>query len=875
MEQPIIEFKDFSFKYSSQKEPTLLHLNLSIRKGEKILIAGPSGCGKSTMANCINGLIPSSIEGEMTGTLEICGKNQKDWDIYELSRHVGTVMQDTDSQFVAITVGEDIAFALENQNRSLPEMKEKVLNMARIVSMEDFLRQSPEDLSGGQKQRVSLAGVMVDDVDILLFDEPLANLDPATGKKAIDLIDRIHKETGKTILIIEHRLADVLYRPVDRVIVMSDGTIVCDSTTEKLLRSSLLPELGIREPLFLSALKAAGCDLDEIPQVSDSSTLEIGEHNRALLQNWAASQPLRPALPPGEPIIEAEDLCYSYDGIKPVLTDVSFTIAKGEMVSLLGNNGAGKSTIASILMGIIAPDKGTIRIKGSPALDDTIAQRARTVGYVMQNPNHMISHTMIYDEVAFALRQRGMNEDDIQPRVMDMLSLCGLKAYNKWPISALSYGQKKRVTIASILISQPEVLILDEPTAGQDYRRYTDLMQFLTHINHELGITILFITHDMHLALEYTHRSLVLSNGHLLCDGPVSEVFSNGPLLEKANLKKTSLFDLASQAGISDISLFISKFIQSEEQSRAIDTSPVSVLPPVPEAPPSKHKVRKAKSGEQKFAFALSYQDVDSPIHRLNGVTKFLVFIGWVILCLTTFDIRILAVSLAASFIVLKLSHVPFKTFRPLFLAITYVVLVNAIFIFLFSPDQGQKYIGTSTVILGQASDKYALTLETLWYLMIVTMKYFTIFPMALAFASCTHPSEFASSLNKIGLSYRISYSVGLALRYIPEVSLTFSHIMHAQQARGVDISKNVPLSQRIRSVCRVIAPLVLSSMDRIDVITEALVLRGFCREDKRTWYMSRPLRASDWTVLSIFALWLALSLTLRFGFKTMFWYPF
>lgn len=256
--EPIIEFKDFSFKYRAQVEPTLRDINLSIMPGEKVLIVGPSGSGKSTLAHCINGLVPFSYNGDITGSLRINGKNPADLGLFGLSKMVGTVLQDTDGQFIGLTVAEDIAFALENDMVSQGEMIERVNEVAEMVDVKKLLENAPRELSGGQKQRVSMGGVMVDDVEILLFDEPLANLDPATGKRAIDLIDKIQKKKKTTIVIIEHRLEDALYRDVDRIIVVGEGRIVADSAPDELLATDILKEQGIREPLLCDGGKACG-----------------------------------------------------------------------------------------------------------------------------------------------------------------------------------------------------------------------------------------------------------------------------------------------------------------------------------------------------------------------------------------------------------------------------------------------------------------------------------------------------------------------------------------------------------------------------------------------------------------------------------------
>ncbi len=888
MQEPIISFKDFQFTYKAQKAPTIKGITLDIYEGEKVLLVGPSGSGKSTLGHCINALIPNAFEGVIEGSVSVASLDVATTDIYEVNRHVGTVLQDSDAQFVGLTVEEDIAFSLENQCMAQQEMIPQVTHMAHLVDMQDFLSQSPQEISGGQKQRVSLAGVLVDNVDILLFDEPLANLDPETGKRAIALIDELHRSTGKTIIIIEHRLEDVLSCPVDRILLIEDGQIVCDTTPEALLSGSLLEQKGIRDPLYLSALRQSGADLSVAKGIASIDTIDLDPYC-PLIRTWYQKRPEPTRAHDQKKQLIVSDLSFSYDGIRDVLTGISAEIYTGEMISILGKNGAGKSTLAQILMGIHRQDSGTIHFEGEDISSLSVTERSSLIGFVMQNPNHMISHSMIYDEVAFALRQRGYSEEEIRPRVMDVLQLCGLRAYHAWPISALSYGQKKRVTIASILVTEPKILILDEPTAGQDYVRYSHLMEFLSTLNRRTGLTILFITHDMHLALEYTDRALVLSDGLLLADQRVCEVFSDTGLLAKANLTVTSLYTLAKRCEIDDIPAFIDCFIQGEKERRP---EGVEVLPlekeglssqkargktrrKRKETPERKARrgVRSKQSG-RKFGFALSYEQTNSFIHSLNGVTKLVFFMLWIVLCLTTFDLRILIPSMLFAQAALASCKVPMKKFLPYIIAMTYVIVINAIFIYLFSPDQGQRYLGTKHILLGSPSAHYALTVETVFYLLVVCLKYFSIFPLALLFVTATHPSQFSSSLNRIGVRYKTSYAVGLAMRYLPEVTSSYTHILHAQMARGVDISKNVPLKQRISSVGKILAPLVLSSLDRIDVVTNAMVLRGFGKHPRRTWYLARKMKFSDVLVLVLMVCWISLSLYMRFGRAVMFWFP-
>lgn len=564
--QAIIEFRDFSFQYYSQAEPTLHNINLKIYRGEKILIVGPSGSGKSTLGHCLNGLIPFSYKGEIRGSLKINGLETKEQSIFKLSKMIGTVLQDADGQFVGLTVGEDIAFALENDNVPNVTMRERVKKVAAMVGMDDLLNSSPFELSGGQKQRTSLAGVMIDDVDILLFDEPLANLDPATGKAAIEIIDDIHKQSHKTIIIVEHRLEDVLHRGIDRVLVINDGRIVADTNPHELVASTILTENGIREPLYVTALKYAGVKVTSEMQPGHITTLNA-ELSRNALTAWHDSIRADNRQNTNPSILKMENVSFSYDGVRPILDDINFDIREGEMISIVGRNGAGKSTLAKLLCGFEKEDRGAILYKGGDIRNRTIKERAEIIGLVMQNPNQMISKPLIYDEVALGLRLRNVPEKQIAERVDKALKVCGLAPFKRWPISALSYGQKKRVTIASILVLDPKILILDEPTAGQDYRHYTEIMEFLVELN-KLGVTVIMITHDMHLMLEYTPRAIVLAGGRKIADAPASVVLTDSSVVEEANLKVTSLFNLAQMAGIKDGTHFVQRFIDYERRTK-------------------------------------------------------------------------------------------------------------------------------------------------------------------------------------------------------------------------------------------------------------------------------------------------------------------
>ena len=571
MSEALIRFEHFGFQYLAQAEPTLKDINLTIRKGEKILIAGPSGCGKSTLGNCLNGLIPFSYKGEMTGSLTIAGKETRSMSIFELSKRVGTVLQDSDGQFIGLTVAEDIAFALENDCVGRDELHSRVEEVAGIVGLQGHLSHAPGELSGGQKQRVSIAGVMVDDVEIFLFDEPLANLDPATGKQAMELIDEIRERTGACVIIIEHRLEDVLHRDVDRIVLMQNGCITADLSPDELLSTDLLKQAGVREPLYLTALKYAGVKISAAHRPSNIQKMTLSEEERRAVRDWYRNTETTALPAPDTDFLRIRDLDFAYDNGFTALQNINLQIRKGELLAIVGRNGAGKSTLSKVICGFEKPTRGTLEILDRDGYCDlsnrSIKERADHIGYVMQNPNQMICKTMIFDEVALGLRTRGVAEDVVKEKVEKALKICGLYAFRNWPVSALSFGQKKRVTIASILVLDPDMVILDEPTAGQDFRHYTEIMEFLRSLN-EAGYTIVMITHDMHLMLEYAQRAVVFCDGNILADDTSANILTDPDLVKRASLKETSLYDLALLCDIDDPGSFVQHFIDYDREVR-------------------------------------------------------------------------------------------------------------------------------------------------------------------------------------------------------------------------------------------------------------------------------------------------------------------
>ena len=558
----MISFKNFSFKYNNVVDKTLKNIDLTINKGEKVLIVGPSGSGKSTLSHCINGLIPFSYNGEIEGELIIDNIKPYKESLSDVSKKVGTILQDQDSQFIGLSVGEDVAFNFENNAMPLNEMKVKVIDALELVNMVDFINHSPYELSGGQKQRVSLAGVLGSDAEVLLFDEPLANLDPASGKEIMQLINDIHEKTNKTIIIVEHRIEDVLEQPFDKVIVVNKGEVQGFGTPDEILKSDLLKNNGLREPLYLEAMKLAGCDISGSENLKDLNNID--EKNKEVLKNWFNNETSnKDSIIKEEKILEVKNLAFSHDGIKNTINDVSFHLNKGEILAVLGNNGAGKSTLCRLITGILKPQKGSIFLNNQCIDSWSIKQKGSSIGYVMQNPNQMISQHMIKDEIALGLKCRNYSKEEIDKKVEEVLKICGLYPYRNWPVSALSYGQKKRVTIASILAINPEVIILDEPTAGQDYKHYTEFMEFIKELSAQ-GISIILITHDMQLTLEYCHRAVVLSGGEKIADDKPSNILTDENIIKKANLKETSLSTLAKSIGIANTNDFVQFFIDLE-----------------------------------------------------------------------------------------------------------------------------------------------------------------------------------------------------------------------------------------------------------------------------------------------------------------------
>lgn len=559
-QETMISLQDVSFQYRNQTEPTLKHIDLEVCRGHKVLLTGPSGSGKSTLGNLLNGVIPEEFPGELTGQITINGHAVSELDLTSLSFEVGTVLQDPDAQFVALTVAEDMAFALENDAQPVSKLHARVKEWAEILKMPQLLDQKPQELSGGQKQRVALAGVLIDNEPILLLDEPLANLDPAAGRASLELLDTLAKERNLTVLVIDHRIEEALQIHFDKLVVLAEGEIVANDSPDEVLRSDVLLRNGFREPLYVTALKDAAVDLAALSDLDDLLGLQLETKAQKKLHSWQAQLPAPSAKEKGAPLLSGRGLTFGYPGKPAIFQDFDFEIQTGEMAALVGQNGTGKTTLINLITGFLKPQAGSLTLAGRPLLDLSVKERAEKIGYVLQDPNQMISKTNVSDEIALGLVLRGVPAAEQTARLEKILRVTGLYPYRHWPISALSFGQKKRVTIASVLVLEPQVLILDEPTAGQDLAHYAKMMDFLRLMNEQLGVTVLMVTHDMNLMLSYADRALVLDQGQLLAQAAPAQVLTDAQLIKRAHLSQLSLQVLANKSGITDAIGFAEKF---------------------------------------------------------------------------------------------------------------------------------------------------------------------------------------------------------------------------------------------------------------------------------------------------------------------------
>ncbi|MCK5063027.1 MAG: ABC transporter ATP-binding protein [Candidatus Aenigmarchaeota archaeon] len=520
----MILIKDLSFEYSGD-EKVLRNINLEIDKGFFSLV-GVSGCGKSTLCLALNGLIPHEIGGKISGKVEVSGLDTQKHPIKELATHAGMVFQNPESQLFALSVEDEIAFGPSNLALPYSEVKKRVDKVLKQLDIEYLRNKSPEEMSSGEKQKVAVASALAMEPEILVLDEPTANLDPASTEEIFRLLKRLSRDM--LVFVAEHDIAKVL-RYSDMVAVMDKGTIVMQGTPREIISN---PEIG--KYLYLPKI----CRICEKINVNPIALTvsELVEKVRVRKKLKVKKQ----AKGKGEFIVEIKDLCFGYSKEKPVLDNVNLCVKKGEFLAIVGENGAGKSTLALHLNGLLKPVSGKIFIGGSDTEDSKVSFLSRTVGYVFQNPDLQMFEDSLIDEISFGPKNLGLDEKKINERVYEALGYTGLETFSDSDPFSLSAGQKRRVTIASILSMKPQVIVLDEPSTGLDIKTAESLMELVSKLNSS-GHTIIMITHDMDLVADYAKRVVVMKKGRIIADDDTRAVFRNDRLMAESNLLRPDI----------------------------------------------------------------------------------------------------------------------------------------------------------------------------------------------------------------------------------------------------------------------------------------------------------------------------------------------
>lgn len=565
MKKPFISFQNFTFTYSDQVTPVLNELNVTINEGEKILVVGPSGSGKSTFARCLSGVLPNKDNNDYMGRI-----------VYGREGTTPTISNFLPNE-LAISMEASMA-ALNEKNRDSNNQtavqpfqtyleKKKLAGMDWFLSRTPDLKESFSKLTDNQFEKIHSAGFFIDDKPVLILDEPLANLDPKSGDAAMKFIDELANQTNTTIIIIEHRLEDALVYPVERLILFSDGRIMADGAPSDILKTEVLSEIGIREPLYITAMRYAGVNLDEVNHLDLVHKLN-GPNLKEKMEQWLSYLPQFEYPVQSTALLELQDISFKYPwNVRPILNQVSIRINEGEMLSLVGPNGSGKSTLAKVLSGQEKIQTGKILWKGEDISAYSEEELETCIGYIPQNPFDSISQETIDEELAYRLRERNFTDQEISRRVEKVILICSLQYIRQLPMTALSFGQLRRVAIGSVLVLNPELIIVDEPAAGQDFSNYTEIMNFLQSI-HVQGVTVLIVTHDMHLMLEYSKRTIVMVKGKVIADASPVFVLASPEIIEASSLKETNLYTFAKQINMTDPYAFTEKFIHYDRVAR-------------------------------------------------------------------------------------------------------------------------------------------------------------------------------------------------------------------------------------------------------------------------------------------------------------------
>ena len=538
----IVKVEDLSYTYPNSDEPAIKDINLDIEAGEFVLLTGPSGCGKTTFCRTLNGLIPKFYNGTISGKVTVNGLDVSEHSTMVLAQSVGLIFQNPDNQIFALTVEKDIAFGLENLGKSKEEMYKEIDWAAETTGIEKLRNRATHELSGGQKQRLTIAGILAMHPKIIVMDEPTSFLDPVGAEHIFDVLNTLNKEHGMTIIIIEHRI-DIAAKYVDRIIVFDKGMVRSDGRPEDILSNEDTRLLGVGIPRILELAKrfnASGplfptlplsannfyeqvsgkLSLRDIPRVKDSIPDDLlalaGEHHHS-------------------PLIEAKDLCFEYSGNVKALRGVNLTINKNDFVAIMGENGAGKTTLVKHFNGLLRPKSGSLTVDGENISKKSVAQLARRIGLVFQNPDDQLFEESVEKEIGFALHNFGFKQDMIDKRVTWALNLLDITQYRDKSPFTLSGGERKRVAMASVLAWDPEILVLDEPTIGQDYGQKERLRHFLNQLRTQ-GKTVVIVTHDVEFVAESQPHIVLMAQGNVVAEGSTKEIMNRKDLLTQCSV---------------------------------------------------------------------------------------------------------------------------------------------------------------------------------------------------------------------------------------------------------------------------------------------------------------------------------------------------
>jgi energy-coupling factor transporter ATP-binding protein EcfA2 len=554
----IVDLRDITYIYEGETSSVINGVSLRVEPGEFVLILGPSGCGKSTLLNVLNGTIPHTLRGKLGGHAVVCGKSVPDTKVTNFATEVGMVFQDPEAQIINTRVRDEVCFGLENLCRPADEIMARQAEALAYVGLPDAGDLSIFDMSGGQKQRVSIAAVLAARPRLLVLDEPTANLDPAGMAEVFVVLHRLNREFGTTIIMVEHRVDELADR-VTRVIMMDRGEVVFDGKpraafarrreghseeAETIATSAWFPQVS---EFALELATAAGITVspDVMPlNVTEAVAFAEGVMARSLVR--ATAKPAAPeSAAPGEKLLSIRNLTFGYTRERPILKNVSLELETRNIVALLGQNGSGKTTLARALIGINPVERGTVYLGDKDISDLGPREISAEIGYVFQNPDHQFVTDQIDEEVAYGLKVRGYAEDFIARRVDEVLDIVDLARYRHRSPFNLSLGERRRLSVATMLVLEPRLLVLDEPTIGQDHERAQHLMRLMDRLRERYGTTILMITHDVRLVAEWADRAIALRGGGIAFDGKPEALFAQADLLKESALLPPPIFEVS------------------------------------------------------------------------------------------------------------------------------------------------------------------------------------------------------------------------------------------------------------------------------------------------------------------------------------------